>query len=57
MDRLLTTEEVAELLGKAPWWIRENLESVGLPGIKVGRQWRFRPHEIEEWLDSHKQSA
>jgi excisionase family DNA binding protein len=57
MDRLLTTEEVAEILGKRSWWVRENMESVGLPGIKIGRQWRFRPTEIEDWLDSHKQNA
>ena len=57
MDRLLTTEEVADLLGQRSWWVRENMESVGLPGIKIGRQWRFRPSEIEEWLDSQKMSA
>ena len=57
MDRLLTTEEVADLLGKRSWWVRENMENVGLPGIKIGRQWRFRPSEIEAWLDSQKISA
>jgi excisionase family DNA binding protein len=50
VKRLLTTQEVAELLGKSPWWIRENIEILGIPAIKVGRQWRYREDDIEGWL-------
>jgi excisionase family DNA binding protein len=50
MKRLLTTQEVAEYLGKSPWWIRENIEVLGIPAIKVGRQWRYREEDIESWL-------
>ena len=50
MKKLLTTQEVAELLGKSPWWIRENIETLGIPAIKVGRQWRYREDDIEGWL-------
>ncbi len=50
MKRLLTTQEVAELLGKSPWWIRENIETLRIPAIKVGRQWRYREDDIEGWL-------
>jgi excisionase family DNA binding protein len=24
-----------------------------LPGIKIGRIWRFRPEDIEAWLDEN----
>ncbi len=50
MKRLLTTQEVAECLGKSPWWIRENIRTLGIPAIKVGRHWRFDQQEIESWL-------
>jgi excisionase family DNA binding protein len=50
MKRLLTTQEVAEDLGKSPWWIRENIGALGIPAIKVGRHWRFDEKDIESWL-------
>jgi excisionase family DNA binding protein len=50
MKRLLTTQEVAECLGKSPWWIRENIGTLGIPAIKVGRHWRFDEQDIESWL-------
>ncbi len=50
MKRLLTTQEVAEYLGKSPWWIRENIGALGIPAIKVGRHWRFDEKDIELWL-------
>jgi excisionase family DNA binding protein len=50
MKRLLTTQEVAEYLGKSPWWIRENIGALGIPAIKVGRHWRFDEKDIESWL-------
>ncbi len=54
MRRLLTTQEVAEYLGKSPWWIRENIGALGIPAIKLGRQWRFQAEEVEKWLDFNK---
>ena len=50
MKRLLTTREVAEYLGKSPWWIRENIGTLGIPAIKVGRHWRYREEDLEGWL-------
>jgi len=50
MKKLLTTQEVAEYLGKSPWWIRENIGTLGIPAIKVGRHWRYREEDLEGWL-------
>jgi excisionase family DNA binding protein len=50
MNRLLTTQEVAEYLGKSSWWIRENIGTLGIPAMKVGRQWRFRLEDLDSWL-------
>jgi excisionase family DNA binding protein len=54
MRRLLTTQEVAEYLGKSPWWIRENIGTLGIPAIKVGRQWRFTEEDVESWLNLNR---
>ena len=54
MWKLLTTQEAGEYLGKSPWWIRENISTLGIPAIKVGRQWRFRQEELDKWLDLNR---
>ena len=50
MHRLMNTEEAAEYLGTNPWWIRENIGHLGIPAIKLGRQWRFNQKELDGWL-------
>jgi excisionase family DNA binding protein len=52
MDRLLTPPEVAELLGVElatlyAWRYRRH----GPPAIRIGKFLRYRPHELEAWLD------
>jgi excisionase family DNA binding protein len=54
MKRLLTTQEVADYLGKQPWWVRENIRFLGIPAIKVGRQWRYRQEDVEAWLNLNR---
>lgn len=54
MKRLLTTQEVAEYLGKSPWWIRENIGALGIPAIKIGRHWRFDEDDVESWLNLNR---
>ena len=54
MKRLLNTEETGERLGKSSWWVRENIPRLGIPAIKVGRQWRVIEDELEEWLELHR---
>lgn len=54
MIRLMTTEEAAEFLHKSPWWIRENIGILGIPAVKLGRQWRFKREELERWLELNR---
>jgi excisionase family DNA binding protein len=49
-EHLMTTEEVALFLGKSPAWVRTAISVLGIPYYKVGKQYRFRIQEIEEWL-------
>lgn len=60
-DELLTAREVAGKLGVSAEtvlrWAREGkIPAVRLPGTKRGR-WRFRPAEIEAWIDAHATGA
>lgn len=57
MNRLLTTQEVADYLGKSPWWIRENISTLGIPAMKVGRQWRFRLNDLDSWLEINRDAS
>ena len=47
MQPLLTTCEVAVLLGVSSRTVRLWAESLQIPAVKMGKQWRFRPAEIE----------
>jgi excisionase family DNA binding protein len=28
-----------------------------LPAVRIGRQWRVRPHDLETWLRNHQNGA
>ena len=54
-ERWINIEEVAEYIGVSPvtvrYWPRSGKN---LPGKRVGRQWRFRIKDIDEWIKSGK---
>jgi excisionase family DNA binding protein len=50
-EHLMTTEEVALFLGKSPAWVRTAISVLGIPSYKVGKQYRFKKTEIEQWLE------
>jgi excisionase family DNA binding protein len=50
-EHLMTTEEVALFLGKSPAWVRTAISVLGIPFYKVGKQYRFKKTEIEQWLE------
>jgi excisionase family DNA binding protein len=51
-DRWLSVDEIAEYLGikrdTVYKWIAENR----MPAHKVGRLWKFRKEEIDDWIKS-----
>jgi excisionase family DNA binding protein len=53
---LLTVEEVAEYLKMPIPAIRKHLRNKTLPGVKVGRQWRVRQEDLEEFFNTKKRS-
>lgn len=51
-DRLLTAEEVAELLAVPVSWVRESTRSGAMPYVALGRYRRYRLDAVEAWLAS-----
>ena len=54
MERLLTTDEIAEYLAKPRSWIDQNAEKIGIPRVKLGNHFRYRLADVDSWLDSLK---
>lgn len=55
--RLLTIEQVSEMLQVPVSWVREHVRREArdhIPGLKVGKYWRFRCEDILGWLDTRK---
>lgn len=53
-DRLLTARDLADLLGFAPGTLLDWFEAGRLPGFKIGTAVRFRPSEVEAWLEQRR---
>jgi len=54
---LLTTKDVQDLIKVDRSTIYRLAESGRLPGIKVGRQWRFPKDRLYDWLDRREVTA
>jgi excisionase family DNA binding protein len=57
MEKLLTVGEVAELLKVPRSWIYERTRRDGpeiIPHFKVGKYLRFRPRDLEAFLNAKK---
>lgn len=51
-DRWLPVEEIAAYLGVVRESVYRWVVSRGMPGHKVGRHWKFRKDEVDEWVRS-----
>lgn len=57
-ERLVTARELAEWLGLSSATVLDWFEAGRLPGFKLnGGPVRFRPAEIEAWLDRQRAGA
>ena len=57
VDRLLTSRELAEVLGFSAAWVQDRFEVGDLPGFRIGGRLRFRLSEIELWLETKRPDA
>ena len=56
-NRLLTIHDVADLLQVPTSWVYEHTRqrSVNrIPGIRLGKYWRFERADVEAWIDAHR---
>jgi excisionase family DNA binding protein len=49
-SRWLSTDEIADYLGVKRDTIYKWIERHNMPAHKVGRLWKFRKHEIDDWI-------
>ncbi|MBT3387039.1 MAG: helix-turn-helix domain-containing protein [Desulfobacula sp.] len=49
-DKWLSVDEIAEYLGAKRDTIYKWINRRQLPGHKVGRLWKFRKKEVDDWI-------
>lgn len=49
-EPLLDTDEAARLLRMHPRTLRTKARIGSIPGVQVGRRWRFRASTLNRWL-------
>lgn len=54
-DKWINTNEAAKYLGVKAATIREwTKQNNGIPAHKIGRLWKFKKEELDEWVKSGK---
>lgn len=55
MDKWISIEEAADYLGVNKDTIRNWIKKdCGIPANKIGKQWKFKRSELDEWVKSGK---
>jgi excisionase family DNA binding protein len=57
VPRLMTPDDVAELLGIPRLTVMRLARAGKIPSIKIGKVYRFRPTTIEAWLTEQEGQA
>ena len=53
-DRLLSADEVAELLNVPVRWVRDKTRDGTIPSVPLGRYVRYDELDVVAWIDSCK---
>lgn len=53
-DRWLSVQEISAHLGVSKETIYRYLESKNIPAYKIGKQWKFKKDEIDQWVRNGK---
>jgi excisionase family DNA binding protein len=56
-EGFLTTEEVLDYLQVNLRTVYRLIKTKSIPAVRVGRQWRFKKHDIDAWLEGHGQPS
>ena len=55
-NKLLTVEEIAQLLGVPKSWIYDRTRRGAIPHRKLGKYIRFDPETIQKWLEEQNRN-
>ncbi len=55
--RLLTAEQVADILGVPKTWVYAQSRAGQIPTVRLGRYYRYRLGAIERWLETQEVGA
>lgn len=50
MERWYSMNEISEYLGITRDTALSWIEKRGMPGVKIGRVWKFKISEIDDWM-------
>ena len=51
-DNWISLEETAIYLGVSKDTIRNWIKKSGIPAHKIGREWKFKKSELDDWVKS-----
>ena len=51
-DRWLSISEICQYLGVSSDTIYKWIEKKGMPAHKIGRLWKFKKSEVDDWVRS-----
>lgn len=57
VDRWYSTKEICIYLGVSRDTLLTWIAEKGLPAHKVGRNWKFKPSEVDDWVKTGKASV
>ncbi len=49
-DRWVSVQEIAHYLGISKETIYRWLDSKKIPAHKIGKQWKFKTNEVDQWI-------
>jgi len=52
VDRWLSISEISQYLGVSSDTVYKWIERKNLPAHKIGRLWKFKKEEVDEWVRS-----
>lgn len=56
-DKFLNAKQTAAVLNVPVSWVYAKAESGVLPSYKLGKYLRFKPSEVEKWMEKHRRKG
>ncbi len=57
IEPLIDAAQTAQILKLHPVTVREMASRGAIPGMKIGKVWRFRASSLDEWVTRQLQSS